>query len=151
VADVAGLWQRLSPVEREAACALARRWRVETMLGLGLRLAEMHLGLSLTGGAEAQAHSPRVQELASCVRLEDFAHDSPRVPMMERRGFENRARDSLAQRLRGMGKWLFQPTLADIDLFPLPMALYPLYAVLRPLRLFSHPWRGDWHRLNPRS
>ena len=143
VADVAGLWLRLSPGEREEVCALARRWRAETELGLGLRLAAEHLGLALGGRAAALAAARRAAALFRRVRLEEIGGDALRVPMMARLRFEKDAQDSALRRLRRMAGWVFIPTLGDIEARALPAALYPLYAVLRPLRLLRHPgWRA---------
>jgi hypothetical protein len=151
VADVAGLWLRLSPAERENACAVARRWRVEAMLGLGLRLASEHLGLVLEGRAAALAGAPRVEALFRRVRLEEIGPADARVPMLERLRFERDAQDSALRRLRTMAGWIFTPTLGDIEAVPLPGALYPLYAAIRPLRLLRHPWLRDWQKLAGRN
>lgn len=147
VADVAGLWLRLSPAEREDACAVARRWRMATMLGLGLRLAEEFMEIPLAGCAAELAAAAPVGELACRVELAAIGPDTPRVPMLERLRFENAAQDSPGRRLRTMAGWILTPTLGDIAAMPLPAALYPLYALIRPVRLWRHPWRGDWRRL----
>ena len=147
VADVAGLWRGLSPAEREGACALARRWREETMLGLGLRLAMESLGLELVGRAAELAVRPPVPELARRVGLEKIGHDSPRVPPLECLAFERAAHDTAGQTARMVADWIFTPTLGDIAAVPLPAALYPLYALIRPLRLLRHPWLRDWRKL----
>ncbi len=151
VADVAGLWQRLEPAEREEVCALAHRWRVQTMLGLGLRLAVEHLGIALDGWAAEGAQVARVAALYPRIGLEHIGSDVARVPMLERLRFERDAQDCAWRRLRIMAGWVFTPTLGDIEARPLPEALYPLYAVLRPLRLLGHPWRRDWRRLAGRG
>ena len=146
VADVAGLWRRLSPAEREAACRAARRWCAETALGLGLRLAAEHIDLELAGRAAALANAPRATALFRRVRLEDIACDSLRAPMIDRLRFERDAQDSVWRRLRTMAGWIFAPTLGDIEAVSLPAALYPLYAAIRPLRLLRHPWLRDWRK-----
>lgn len=151
VADVAGLWLRLEPAEREEVCETARRWRVETMLGLGLRLAAEHLGLALEGPAAEWALGARVAALYPRIGLETIGPGAGRVPMLERLRFERDAQDSAWRRWRIMAGWVFTPTLGDIAARPLPEALYPLYAVLRPLRLLGHPWRRDWRRLAVRG
>ena len=51
---------------------------------------------------------------------------------------------TVLQRAQIMAGWIFHPTMGDIDAVPLPSALYPLYAVVRPLRLLRHPWWRDW-------
>jgi hypothetical protein len=151
VTDVAGLWMRLSPAEHEETYATARRWRMETMLGLGLRLASEWLCLSLDGRAAELASLPRVLELARRAGLEKIRSDSPRAPMLARLRFERDAQDSTCQRWRTMAEWIFTPTLGDIEAVPLPAALSPLYALIRPLRLLRHPWLRDWRKLAGRG
>ena len=147
IADVAGLWRRLSPAERETACASARCWSMETMLGLGLRLAADHLEIPLDGHAAALADSRRVRELGRRTGLETIGPDSPRASPMERLRFERDAQDSALQSLRIMAQWVFVPTLGDIQAVPLPAVLFPLYWSIRPLRLLRHPWLRDWRKL----
>lgn len=144
VADVAGLWMRLSAADREDALALASRWRMETILGLGLRLAEDHVGVRLAGPAAALADAARARKLAARAGLEKIGADSARAAMPERLRFERDALDSVPRQVRTMAEWIFHPTMGDIDAVPLPGALYPLYAVVRPLRLLRHPWWRDW-------
>jgi len=147
VADVAGLWGRLSSQEQDEACCSARRWQVETSLGLGLRLATDCLNLSLEGSAQELAGLPRVQALAERVQLDAITADSLRVPMLERLRFENDSQDTASQRLRMKREWLSVPTLGDIQAVPLPAAFYFLYAWIRPLRLLRHPWLREWRNL----
>lgn len=144
VADVAGLWMRLAAADREDALAMASRWRMETILGLGLRLAVDHFGVQLAGPAAALADAARVRRLADRVGLEKIGADSARAAMPERLRFERDALDSVPRQVRTMAEWIFHPTMGDIDAVPLPSAFYPLYAVVRPLRLLRHPWWRDW-------
>ena len=147
VADVAGLWLRLGPTGHVQACETARQWRMTTMLGLGLRLAAEHLGLQLENPAAALAALPRVRALSARVRLEAVGAGPERAAMLDRLRFARDAWDTAGQRLRMIAGWIFTPTLGDIEARPLPEALYPLYALLRPLRLLRHPWRRDWRQL----
>ena len=147
VADVAGLWLRLAPAARAEACTTARRWRMTTMLGLGLQLAAEHLGLALENPAAALAALPRVRDLSARVRLEEIGPGPERAAMLDRLRFARDAWDTAGQRLRMIAGWVFTPTLGDIEARPLPEALYPLYALLRPLRLLRHPWRHAWRQL----
>ena len=151
VADVAGLWMRLSSADREDARTTASRWRMETILGLGLRLAADHFGVRLDGLAVALAEAARVRSLAARVGLEQIGADSARAAMPERLRFERDALDSVLQRAQIMAGWIFHPTMGDIDAVPLPRALYPLYAVVRPLRLLRHPWWRNWRTFIARA
>jgi Uncharacterised nucleotidyltransferase len=147
VADIAGLWKKLSSDDQIEACAVAHRWRVETSLGLGLRLAADYLDLPLDSAALDLSSLPRIQALAARVNLEEIHADSLRVPMLERLRFENDAQDTARQRLRMKWNWLCVPTLGDIEAVPLPGPLFFLYAWIRPLRLLRHPWLREWRTL----
>ncbi len=147
VADVAGLWGRLSLQEQDEAFRVARRWRVETSLGLGLRLATDCLNLPLEGPAQERAGRPRVQALAARVQLAAITADSLRVPMLDRLRYESDVQDTAFRRLRMKREWLWVPTLGDIQAVPLPATLYFLYAWIRPLRLLRHPWLREWRTL----
>jgi len=146
VADIAGLWQRLSSSEQVKACATARRWRMETRLGLGLHLASTLFNLSLEAPPEALVGSPAVQALAARVKLEAIAADSSRVPILDRLRFEHDALDSARQRWRMKREWLFTPTLGDIEAVSFPASLYFFYALIRPLRLLRYQHRA-WRTL----
>lgn len=135
VADVAGLWLRLSPEEREGACVIARRWRIETLLGIGLRLARDHFDAAMQGRPEALVARARAEALAGSVRLEAMGFETLRARIRDRWRFECMAQDVAWRRWRLTASGLFTPTLVDIQSRPLPAILYPLYAVLRPLRL----------------
>ena len=77
--------------------------------------------------------------------------NSARAAMPERLRFERDALDSVLQRAQIMAGWIFHPTMGDIDAVPLPASLYPLYAVVRPLRLLRHPWWRNWRTFIARA
>jgi hypothetical protein len=56
--------------------------------------------------------------------------------------FNLRARDRAADRARYVARWLFAPTPEDWRWSDLPDALFPLYHVLRPVRLLFLRERG---------
>ena len=151
VADVAGLWRRLTDAQRADACATARRWRCETALGLALRLAADHLRLEPDGDAQRLSAAPRALDLCRRVGLDRIQAESLRMPMIERLCFERDVLDSPRQQVRMMAGWLFTPTMGDIEALPLPAALHPLYVLLRPLRLLRHPWRREGSLWKPRE
>lgn len=135
VADVAGLWRQLSPFQREEVGVVARRWRIATMTGLGLRLAGDVFQLPLDGPASSLAQRPRVLVLARTVGLETIGPDSARARIRDRLLFQFHAQDSTGQRLGDVARALVVPTMVDVQAHPLPPVFFPLYAVLRPLRL----------------
>jgi hypothetical protein len=57
--------------------------------------------------------------------------------------FNLRARDRVADRARYAARWLFAPTPEDWRWAHLPDALFPLYRVLRPVRLLLRHGRGS--------
>ena len=116
------------------------------MLGLGLRLATEHLGLELGGEAATLAAAPKVDLLYSRVELEQIGTTHLRTSMVDRLRFERDAQDLALRRWRLMARWIFHPTLGDLQAVPLPSVGFPLYAVIRPLRLLGHPWLRRWFR-----
>ena len=147
VVDVAGLCWRMTVNEREEACIWARRWGMETVLAVGLRLAAEQLGVEASGTAEKWIASPRVAALVQRVKLEEIGPDSMRVSMIERLSFERDVQDSAWRRWNILARWVFNPTLGDMEAFPLPLGGFPVYWIVRPLRLLIHPWRGEWRKL----
>lgn len=57
--------------------------------------------------------------------------------------FNLRLRDGAADRVRSAARWLFGPGPEDWKWKPLPDALFPLYRVLRPLRLLARHGRAE--------
>ena len=147
VADVAGLWWGMSTEEQEEVCVCARAWRVETVLGIGLHLASEQLGVELSGTAAEWAASPRVAAMVDRVQLEEIGPDFLRVSMIERLQFERDAQGSSWRRWQTLARWIFHPTLGDLEAVPLPALGFPLYWIIRPVRLLLHPWRGEWRNL----
>lgn len=146
VMDTAAIWQKLSPADRAAACAIAQRRDQTIVLGLGLRLAADLAGLALSGDGAILAGRPRVLRLAARAAVSACPATNERMPMMARLRYERDAQDTWRQKIRMMAGWVFTPTLGDLEGCPLPRALEPAYAVLRPLRLLRHPWLKTWFR-----
>ena len=120
-----------------AALALAAEVHARRTLLLGLSLARRLLDAPLPAGAAAQIDAD--------AGLAALAAEAERRMFDEEAGdgeetaanlaFNLRARDGLADRARFAARWLFAPSPEDWRWARLPDALFPLYRVLRPVRL----------------
>lgn len=136
VADVAGLWRRLTATERAAAGRTARRWRIGTQLGIGLELARLHFGSEAGGFTDWPSHiRARAAVWAGRVRLEEIGPETERVPRRAAWAYECAVQDAWQRRWRLWAAGLFTPTLVDLQAHSLPPFLFPLYGVLRAFRL----------------
>jgi len=141
IADVAGLLGRRPAMNWDALFDRARAVRCRRMLALGLSLASSLLDAPAPADwlLEQKRSDPRLavlQEEARCGLLWD---PDVRLSPTERVAFFLRTMDGTAERVRYRVHQLFDPTLMDWGLVALPDALFPLYRVIRPLRL---GWEG---------
>jgi hypothetical protein len=120
-----------------AALTLAAELRARRTLLLGLSLARRLLGAPLPPAAAAEIDAdPGLAALAAEAEARMFADapdDAEETPANLL--FNLRARDSAADRARFAARWLFAPSPEDWRWARLPDALFPLYRVLRPVRL----------------
>ncbi len=142
-------WDRLSLVadlsaflvsdvgpDLESVAAEARRTGGARMLRTGLLLANALLGAALPEGAMADA-----KQDAQAVRLAAEAADRLTSASMEEMRpaaiwwFVGRSFDHRLESVRYWRRQILVPSVAEWRLIALPAALYPLYYVLRPLRL----------------
>ncbi len=136
ICDVAEMLRRAAPVDwermrRRAAAAGAIR-----MVALGLHLADSLLGAPLPDSPLAEeAHSAPVRSLAARVyaALPDELPDPN--PGLKLSPFHLAMRERLRDRLRYAAAVLLAPSPLDVVALPLPPRLFPLYYVIRPLRL----------------
>jgi hypothetical protein len=123
-----------------AATAHARR----TFL-LGLALARRILGApvpdAIAREIDADADLARLAaEVEARLLAEDAEEGDETVANLR---FNLRARDGLADRARSAARWFFAPGPEDWRWVHLPDALFPLYRLLRPVRLLlRHGGRG---------
>jgi hypothetical protein len=113
-------------------------------VGLGLRLAQDLLGLSLVDeGSRRLAAEPEVSPLARelMAHLFDSNHDSHRPWAIAVAGI--RARERARDRLRHAVSLVFVPTIEDAATLGLPRRLTWLYHLTRPVRL---TWRYGLRR-----
>lgn len=136
----------------------------ERMLFLGLFLASDLLGTVLPEEVWQKVQSdPKVKSLAAQVRAQLFQDASGPPGILANSLFHLRARERLGDRVRYCLGFAMTPTAGDLALLPLPAALFPLYYLLRPIRLAGKyglklmrqicisKCRGPIHRIRTRA
>jgi len=125
----------------EHASALRAR---RTVL-LGLHLADALLGAPVADEVKREiAADAEIASLAADVVARMFGAE-PVEEGDDTRGnlrFNLRLRDGAAERAKYVARWLFGPTPEDWKAVDLPDALFPLYRVVRPLRLLARHGRA---------
>jgi hypothetical protein len=108
------------------------------MLFLGLFLASDLLGAPLPKTAQSSVLAdPVVTSLAIQVRRQLFQAPRLSVGVLNRSMFYLRSLQGLTARSQYCLTQLLTSTPADWALLPLPGPLFPVYAVLRPIRLIA--------------
>jgi hypothetical protein len=129
----------------EAALRLATGQRARRTLLLGLSLARRLLDAPLPDGIVAEIDADAgLSALAAEAGARLFgAEGEDGEETSANLLFNLRARDGAADRARYAARWLFAPSPEDWRWARLPDALFPLYRVLRPVRLLlRHGRRG---------
>jgi hypothetical protein len=109
------------------------------MVLLGVSLGCDHAGLALPGPvAAALAAEPGVAALQRRAWRGLFARGDAAPPHLERNRFWLAARDRVGDRAASLWLRLWTPTVNDWRFVRLPDALYPLYYLVRPVRLVWH-------------
>ena len=149
ICDVAELLRRDTPVDWDRLLRRARANGAARMLGLGVLLAHDLLGAPLPSVVAPLAGDARVRALARAVyrHLPDESPDSN--PGLKLVPFHLAMRERWRDRARYAAVVLLAPSPLDLDAVPLPPALYPLYFVVRPLRLAVSHARGLLRRPPP--
>lgn len=134
--DVAALIQAHPHLHYDQVFERAASAHSMRMLGLGLALAKNLLGAVLPGTVEDRLNADRaISALVAHVR-EGLGHEQTRsddIFSMSR--FRLKARERFIDRLTYCLKLATLPTIKDWAWVSLPRLLYPLYYILRPLRL----------------
>jgi hypothetical protein len=134
IMDVAHLLPALSQADLAAVASHARDHGMAKIVALALRLAVDVAGIALPQGSSLSAWlDPSLDPLVRQVRATWFASVAPaELPAL---AAPLRTRDWRHDRLYPVLAQLFAPKLTDWAAIDLPSALYPLYYLLRPLRL----------------
>lgn len=147
IADVAHLVNAHSELDWEGSLAQAGRLGFRRILMSGLSLAERVGGAQLPPRVRAQIDSDRKvanlveQVLAQVLPLEDHPG------MVSNNRFYMRCRERLRDRAYYVFDQMFVPKPADWAWVRLPPVLYPLYYLLRPVRLAAKFARLLAHKL----
>jgi hypothetical protein len=109
------------------------------MVLLGVSLGCDHAGLPLPEPvATALSETPTVAALQRQSWQRLFARRDESPGYLERNRHWLAARDRLGDRVASLWLRLWTPTVNDWRFVPLPDVLYPLYYVVRPIRLAWH-------------
>jgi hypothetical protein len=134
ICDIAELIRSRNAMDWRAVMDQARALKSERMLFLGLYLACDLLEATLPQEIRASADAdPAVRSLTTQVRERLFSQAAPGI--FEKWRFQVRIRDRLRDGCRYCLGLVMTPTGLELALIRLPASLYPLYYVLRPMRL----------------
>ena len=138
ICDVARLIQVETKMDWSYVFAQARQTETSRMLSLGLRLAGNLLGDEFPPSAkEWVALGPRTQGLETAIRKK-FLDCAPfPAPALEAARLSVRICDRTSHKLRFLFGTFIGPSEAEYRALPLPPALFLLYYLFRPLRLFA--------------
>ena len=134
LADLDRLAAAFTGEDWNEVAAQARARHLTRILGLSASLAHMQLDTPFPPQIQTIHANPRwiAKTSAACL-----AAQSRGDRHVETWRWWLGLQDTVAQRLRHVGQWLFVPTGADLRAFTLPLQAHALYYVLRPLRLLT--------------
>jgi hypothetical protein len=145
-------WRRLEWLAAVAALLRAGRGDVDAVLStatelrarrtamLGLHLAHTLLGAPIPGAVRREAAADAEIAALAAEAVERMFGPEPDAKGEDTRAnlrFNLRLRESVADRARFAAAWLFGPSPEDWGWKRLPDALFPLYRLLRPVRLLG--------------
>ncbi|MDB4906950.1 MAG: hypothetical protein JWO05_1734 [Gemmatimonadetes bacterium] len=122
------VWSTAHPDERSRALLTASDAGIVNEMTLALELWEL-----VSQDMPAERASPRTARI-----LDHVLSGGGVVPGVHARlALSLRLREGVAARTAFILRWIFEPGTEDWEAIPLPDALFPLYYVLRPLRLLA--------------
>jgi len=135
IADLAHLIRNHPDLDWRGLFRHAKRVRAQRVLRLGLQLAQEIAGAPLPPEVESVFHArPSGADLAAEVKGNLFA-DGNRSSQFNQATFRARATERLRDRFLHVISLPLVPEPADLAAVRLPGFLYPLYYVIRPVRL----------------
>jgi hypothetical protein len=134
LADLDRLAAAFTGEDWNEVAAQARARHLTRVLGLSASLAHMQLDTPFPPQIQTIHANPRwiAEKVAICLHAQGRGDRH-----VETWRWWLGLQDTVAQRLRHVGQWLFVPTGADLRAFTLPLRAHALYYVLRPLRLLT--------------
>jgi hypothetical protein len=115
---------------------IAAEVRARRMLHVALALVEHLLQIPVPPPARASLATDSLARSIACdVRDRIFENPLAALAAKPRLALALRARDSGAERITLLLRRGLTPTSKDVESFPLPSTLWPLYYLLRPMRL----------------
>jgi hypothetical protein len=135
--DVDRVLRRLGTPDWRAVLSLATAARCRRAVALGLLLARTLLGAPLPDPPPTAALEPSLARLVGLIR-DSLAEGEPTSffdTWLNIRGYHLDGLDGFGDRLHYVLRTLLTPDSGDWERFDLPDALYPLYYLLRPIRL----------------
>lgn len=135
VCDLAELVRSRPDMQWQRVLERARAAGSERMVLLGLALARNVLGAEISGGPVPFEVDSGVRSLARNIHARLLSGVDPEGGAVEKMFFQFKISDSMLDKLRYLLLGVTVPTDADQQSLPLPPLLYPLYCLLRPLRL----------------
>jgi len=144
ICDVAQLIHRHNEeIDWQQLIEQARRLGSERMLFLGLFLASDLLGATLPKEVLQRVEAdPVVKALAKQMRGWLFREPGRPLPLFEDKIFQLRLRERQQDKILLGFHMVMTPSIADLTLLSLPRALFPLYYMLRPIRMIrTLGWR----------
>ena len=136
ISDIAGIIDSDKDINWDLVINLAREKRIERIVFLGLRLAEVFMKIGLPPGLSGTIRDdPDVRDLvSSCIDAMFIEEPDYREDIREVRYWLS-VRESVRDKIRVIFLLVFIPNHDDWRYIPLPGILSPLYYIIRPVRL----------------
>ena len=145
--DVDRTLRRHGTLDWGAVLSLATTARCQRALALGLLLARTLLKAPVPDPPPTAALEPGLARSAGRIRGLLAVGEPPASFLhawLNVRGYHIESLDGFGDRLWYVVRTLLTPTLSDWERFRLPDALYPLYYLLRPMRLAARGGKLIW-------